>query len=327
MVGDGSGLGLLVLIELVFYAVSALCLLVTIGFLISPRLREKIKDLHPTLVVLLPALGSYAGIAIFWLVVAAVEQGIQTARDNPTQDAPTSIIGIVFPAGSVTSYEHNSNGTKKIVAVRPRMPLMVGDMEISELRFSQFDQREVFLRLSRYQDIEEWPCATSDLVRFYSIDPNKELSPDNWTFMSCKLSSDFKLMGMPPRPWTVNKLLDGSGWQLMDDTLYEVDYSGFHLKNYFYAYLDTDRKPTMWSSVLGKDTLFGDIQYAGNVLVSCYGNELYVFEVDNRQASFNNRTSKEIEGCVLQDASGKILEEYKSCSDAHARAFGSTEKP
>jgi hypothetical protein len=336
MTGDAIGMGGFVLGILGLVAISVPFLVVAIAFFAIPRWRARLISRGPLLVVTLAVLALPAAIFLVWmgpaLVVGLVEQRVRNAQDHPVIDAPTVVAGISFPARSVLAYERNSDGTRRLVGVRPPQPVSAGGLELSEVRLSELDRREIFLRLAHDQRVEEWPCSGSELVRFYSIDPDQELSPANWTFLSCRLVWDFKFGAVPVAGLTVDKLLDGSGWRLINaklngDHLDGVEYSGFTLKDYFSISLDPDREPTVWTSVLARSTRVGDIQYSGSVHVSWYSSGRYVFEVDDRAASLDVRSGKGVDGCVLHDASGKVLGTFESCTEAQAIARGEAALP
>lgn len=336
MTGDAIGMGGLVLWSLALVGISVPFLLAAIALFAVPRWRAWLTSRSLLLFVTLLVLALPAAIFLVRmgpaLVIGLVEQRVRSAQDHPVIDAPTAVAGIAFPARSVLAYERNSDGTRRLVGARPPQPVSAGGLELSEVRLSELDRREISLRLAHDQRVEEWPCSASEWVRFYSIDPDKELSPANWTFLSCRLVPDFRLGAVPVMTLTVDKLLDGSGWRLLDATLNDdhldgVEYSGFTLKDYFDILLDPERRPTMWTSVLARSARVGDIQYSGSVHVSWYSSGRYIFEVDDRAASLDVRSGKGVDGCVLHDASGKVLGTFESCTEAEAIARGEAALP
>lgn len=329
MTGDGSGLGVLVVYMVWIVGLSALFLVPTVVWLVVPGLRARTKELPSFLVAIFVLFSIPAGYCVVTfgpaLIIATIENVRKQNHDNPTIDEPTTFAGISFQKGTVFHYENNSNGSRKIVGATSLHPVSVGGMEITEARFEEFSQnRVVLLRLASNQSIEGWPCSTyEEPVKFSSHSPNEEVTAENWSFQSCKLAFDYRHKDFPFDNLTVDRSYDGSGWRIMNDRFYnDVEYSGFLLKNYFYAYLDAENTPIEWSSVLAKTTVFGDIQYSGNVHVSGYANGNYVFEVDIREPSVNTRTNNEVEGCVVYSARKEILGVYSSCSDAHEKASG-----
>ena len=327
MTGDGSGLGVLVVYMVWIVGISTLFLVPTVVWQVVPTLRAKIKELPPLLVATFRLFSLPAAMSIVYfgpaLIVASIENTVQENRDNPTIDEPATFAGISFPKGTVFHYENRSNGTRIIVGATSLDAVSVGGMEIKEARYDEFSRnRTLLLRLASDQSIEGWPCSGHELsVKFSALSPNEEVTPENWGFDSCKLDYLYTFGDFPVTGLEVTRLHDGSGWNIMNsDLLNDINYSGFDLKDYFSAYLDTERKPTKWTSVLAKETVIGDIHYSGNVLVSGYANGNYVFETDIRQPTVDTRTGKEVEGCIVYAANKEILGIYESCTDAHEKA-------
>jgi hypothetical protein len=336
MTGDGTGLGGLVLWTLGLVAISAPFLVAAIATLAVPRWRARLPSRAPLLVVTVAVLAVPAAIFLVsagpGLAVGLFQEGSRRAEDHPVAREPTVIAGISFPPETALEYERNGNGTRRLIAARPPHPLAVGGLELSEVRLSEYDPRELQLRLAHDERIEDWPCGGREWARFYSVQPDQALSPSNWTFMSCPLVWDFQLGAIPVSGLTVAKLRDGSGWQLQnarlnDTNLDGVAYEGFTLKDYFTLYVDTERRPTRWTSVLARAARIGDIQYPPGVHVSGYVSGARVFEGDARGVGVDVRTGKELEGCVLQDASGRVLGASGSCSEAEAKASGELAQP
>ena len=327
MTGDGSGLGVFVVYIVWIVGISALFLVPTVVWLVVPGLRARINELPPFLVATFALFSLPSGISLAYfgpaLIVASIENTSQRNRNNPTIDEPTTFAGISFQKGTIFHYKENSNGSRSLVGAKSPNPVSVGGIEITEARFEEFSQnRTLLLRLASNQTIEGWPCRGYEVsVSYSSRSQSDEVTPENWVFQSCKLVYDYKHGDFPVTDLEATRLVDGSGWSIMNARLLnDVEYSGFVLKNYFYAYLDQERNPTQWSSVLGKEILLGDIHYAGNVLVSGYANGNYVFETDSRIPTVDTRTGKEVEGCVVYAANKEILGIYESCTEAHEKA-------